>query len=1048
MNCKFSGAHVQKAIRRNPSNANKTVLLALLVLLSTAMVAVFVKPAVAAETIYIRADGSVDPATAPIHVDGNVYTFTDNINDSIVVERDSIVIDGADYTLQGPGGITSVRGIILNGRHNVTIENMKVTDFYYGIVLSGSSNNMIYGIETTGSPTDGIWLDSSNYNNISGNVIDDYIGVALSNSSGNTIDRNNIAGSLSGITLSLSSSNTISRNKVTGRLHYGISLLSSNYNSFYGNNMTGSGAYDDISLTDSNYNSFYGNNILGNGANSLNSTNVWDGGYLSGGNFWSDYNGTDSNGDGIGDTPYVIDASNQDDYPLISIYQGEYSLTVNVVGNGSVTKVPDQASHVAGSVVELTAVPLAGWSFSGWSGDLSGSVNPETVIMNGDKSVTATFHASNTPPSLPQLSITPSLAVKDNDDLVVSVVGPTPPDPDGDIVTYTYRWLVKVGTGSFVDDEAAGRGDHTGNMVPAANTTIGDIWRVEVTPTDEHGAAGTFATAEWPVVVDSTKPVASAGLDQTVNNDTRVTFDGSGSTDNVGIANYVWTFTDVTPQTLIDKNPKYIFATPSTYTVTLNVTDAAGNWATDTVVITVLNSQDTTKPTAKAGPDKLVVEDTVVSFNAGDSSDNIGIVSYEWDFGDKTTGTGITVTHTYTEPGTCTVTLTVKNAAGNSDIDSITVTIQKDTDGDGAPDVTDTDDDNDDMPDVWEIDNGLDPLDAQDASLDSDNDGLTSLQEYLLGKDPNVYNAEVMQPRSLSVVAVAVGAFAAATMAILVNLGGFGKSFDSAISKLPIPEGLKEFIQFYGEKLFETVDKAKLETLEKAPFIAGGEIVALAISALMAMIVFAWAEANGLQNFLNPSKLANYIPSALVSVCVVIIVGELFEAFCARTCKVHRQFRLWMYGIVVFLVSGLVFQLPFGSPGITRYQSGQISKKTKGLFVLSKMLLLLTLTIPFAGLLMLGFNTVGEIGLSVGQIGIWLTLTTVFCSLIPLRPLVGKAVFDYRKAGSLTALVVAGILLFSFIYSVLPYVAYLAVGAVSAFLAAITLNQLRKAYPA
>jgi len=71
--------------------------------------------------------------------------------------------------------------------------------------------------------------------------------------------------------------------------------------------------------------------------------------------------------------------------------QGQYTLTVDTVGSGSVTKSPDQATYASGTVVTLTAVPSAGWSFSAWSGDVSGSVNPTTITMNSNKAVTATF---------------------------------------------------------------------------------------------------------------------------------------------------------------------------------------------------------------------------------------------------------------------------------------------------------------------------------------------------------------------------------------------------------------------------------------------------------------------------------------------------------------------------------------------------------------------------------------------------------------------------------------------------------------------------------
>lgn len=84
---------------------------------------------------------------------------------------------------------------------------------------------------------------------------------------------------------------------------------------------------------------------------------------------------------------------------------------------------------------------------------------------------------------------------------------------------------------------------------------------------------------------------------------------------------------------------------------------------------------DTSPPVASAGSNKTVKVNTVVNFDAGGSSDNVGIASYEWDFGDETQGTGGTTTHTYTEPGTYIVRLRVWDAAGNNDTDSITVTV-------------------------------------------------------------------------------------------------------------------------------------------------------------------------------------------------------------------------------------------------------------------------------------------------------------------------------------------------------------------------------------
>ncbi len=78
-----------------------------------------------------------------------------------------------------------------------------------------------------------------------------------------------------------------------------------------------------------------------------------------------------------------------------------YNLTVNLAGNGSVSKIPNKAQYNSGEVVQLTANADPGWKFSSWSGDLTGSVTPRSVTMNGNKIITATFIPECIPPSIP-----------------------------------------------------------------------------------------------------------------------------------------------------------------------------------------------------------------------------------------------------------------------------------------------------------------------------------------------------------------------------------------------------------------------------------------------------------------------------------------------------------------------------------------------------------------------------------------------------------------------------------------------------------------------
>jgi len=199
----------------------------------------------ASETIYIRADGSVE-GTDKIQRNGNVYSFTGDISDSIVIEKDDIVLDGKEYALRGEGG--GAKGISLDGRNNVTIKNLQVRDFDTCIFLDNSSNNEISGntlVSTLGWGT--TWIiqlkSFSNNNLISGNTIrlesewEDHA-IDIRKSSYNTIVGNNITSNMYCIGLdNYTNHTTITGNTLTSTNNWGWVNVWGKYNITFTNNI-------------------------------------------------------------------------------------------------------------------------------------------------------------------------------------------------------------------------------------------------------------------------------------------------------------------------------------------------------------------------------------------------------------------------------------------------------------------------------------------------------------------------------------------------------------------------------------------------------------------------------------------------------------------------------------------------------------------------------------------------------------------------------------------------------------------------------------------
>jgi len=190
----------------------------LLVILLTSMLysAFKILPVGAVETIYIRADGSIDPPTAPIStVDNVTYTVTGNITSSgngIIVERGNIIVDGDGYTLQGSD---SGYGFYWIGIHNVTIKNTNVKEFGSGFHLEGSNHNIIWGNNVTDN----------------GVGIDMHVVVFF-----NTIRSNNISKNGCGVYVLDSGRNYFFDNIMTDN-HHGVVITNSPENCFWNNSI-------------------------------------------------------------------------------------------------------------------------------------------------------------------------------------------------------------------------------------------------------------------------------------------------------------------------------------------------------------------------------------------------------------------------------------------------------------------------------------------------------------------------------------------------------------------------------------------------------------------------------------------------------------------------------------------------------------------------------------------------------------------------------------------------------------------------------------------
>jgi Zn-dependent protease len=239
----------------------------------------------------------------------------------------------------------------------------------------------------------------------------------------------------------------------------------------------------------------------------------------------------------------------------------------------------------------------------------------------------------------------------------------------------------------------------------------------------------------------------------------------------------------------------------------------------------------------------------------------------------------------------------------------------------------------------------------------------------------------------------AIGAFLASVITVgltsivstLASAVTNPETFPSQLIAQKINELFPDTLKKWLSEFISAKRKTVINPRRGPPFtITKLEAISYAISLSVLTFAFSYVKAPVLDQILT------IIPTVLATSMIVQFVKDYMVEVIARMQGVWTEHRLWYFGLTMFLLSSIVFKVPFSAPSRLAHYAPKFTRRSLGLAAAGQVIISIALAAAFYAIFTSGFTL-------IGNIGIVMCLTNAFFDSIPIPPINGKDIYDWSK---------------------------------------------------